>query len=161
MAKGSGADPGVGVALRGSTHFRSPAHLLLPGRCPEPATFDQVIPLGQLAASHGATQDRAAVVINSVAEVLAGHADAGPFPVAEVVGVHEVPVIHHHSCVSTSVLLAIVGVGKRLLLGCHAEGRCWNFPGRWAASSLGRSALDAECAWCCVEGCSMDWRDQI
>ena len=62
------------------------------------------------------------MAINAIAEVLAGHADAGPFPVAEVVGVHEVPVIHHHSCVSTSVLLAIGGVGKRLFLACRLAG---------------------------------------
>ena len=157
MAKGSGADPGVGAALRGSTHFRSPAHLLLPGRCPEPATFDQVIALGQLAASHGATQDRAAVAINAVTEVLAGHADAGPFPVAQVVGVNEVPVIHHHSCVSTSVLLAIGGVGKRLLLARHVRGCFWDFPGRCAASTLGGRDLMLR-----VHGVGlMDWGEQV
>ena len=127
----------MGAALRGSTHFWSPAHLLLPGLCPETTTFDQVITLGQLAASHGATQDRAAVAINAVTEVLAGHADAGPFPVAQVVGVHEVLAIHQHSCVSTPVLLAIAGVGKQLLLARHAKGCFWNFPEQWAASALG------------------------
>lgn len=95
-----------------------------------------MIALGQLAASHGATQDRAAVAVDPVAEVLAGHADAGPLPVAQVVGVHEVPVIHDHPGISTSVLLVIGGVGKRLLFACHARGSCRNFPGQWAASAL-------------------------
>ena len=77
------------------------------------------------------------MAINAVTEVLAGHADAGPFPVAQVVGVHEVLAIHQHSCVSTPVLLAIAGVGKQLLLARHAKGCFWNFPEQWAASALG------------------------
>ena len=97
------------------------------------------------------------MAINAVTEVLAGHADAGPFPVAQVVGVHEVPVIHQHSCGSTSVLLAIGGVGKRLLLARHVKECFWDFPGRWTASTLGGRDLMLR-----VHGLGlMDWGEQI
>ena len=117
----TGADPGLGAALTRSAHFRCPAHLLLPGGRPETAALEQVIALGQLAAPRGAAKDRAAVAIDAIAEVLAGHADAGSFPVAQLVRVHKVPVLHTHARCSTPVLLVIGGVGKWPMGACRAK----------------------------------------
>jgi len=97
MAVGSAANLGLGGALRRqSAGFRCPAHLLLPGGCPETARLDQVVALGQLATTKPAAKNGAAMLVDPIAEVLAGHADAGALPVAQLAGIDEVPILHNH-----------------------------------------------------------------
>ena len=44
-----------------------------------------------------ATKKRVAVLINPVAEVLTGHADAGSLPTLQLPIVHKIPLLHHPS----------------------------------------------------------------
>ena len=76
--------------------LRSPAHLLLA--------------LLKLLLSEVAAQHRVAVLIDSVSEVLAGHADHAAFPVLKVALVDKIPLLYalavQYSCTSGKVVRA-------------------------------------------------------
>ena len=77
--------------------FRSPTHLLLPRRYPKLASLLQVLPLLQLLLPEIAAHHRVAVLVDSVGEVLAGHADHATLPVLQVTVIDEIPLLHHPS----------------------------------------------------------------
>lgn len=87
-----------------SPRFRCPAHFLLPSRSPFPAALGQVLPLLELPFFEVAANDGVAVPIDAVGEVLASHADAGSFPIAQIAIVHVIPVLHGAIGASTPVL---------------------------------------------------------
>jgi len=71
-----------------------PTELLLPGRCPELALLLQVVSLLQLPLSGVAAEQGVAVLVDAVAEVLTGHANAGSLPALKVSIVDKVPFLH-------------------------------------------------------------------
>ena len=58
--------------MTGLPSLRRPAHLLLPGRCPEFAALLQVLTLLQLLLPEVAAHHRVAVLVEAGAEVLPG-----------------------------------------------------------------------------------------
>ena len=48
----------------------------------------------QLTSAEVAAQDRAAVLVNAISEVLTGHADAFALPALKLVFVDEIPFLH-------------------------------------------------------------------
>ena len=76
------------------SRLRSPAHLLLPRRCPELALLLQVFALLQLSLPEVAAQQGVAVLIHPVGEVLAGDADATALPSLQLPLVNERPLLH-------------------------------------------------------------------
>jgi hypothetical protein len=54
----------------------------------------EVFSLLQLTSAEVAAQDRAAVLVNAISEVLAGHADAFALPALKLVFVDEIPFLH-------------------------------------------------------------------
>ena len=56
----------------------TPAHLLVPGGCPQLAFFLEVVALLQLPLADIAAQHRVAMRVRCIGEVLAGHADTAP-----------------------------------------------------------------------------------
>ena len=74
--------------------FGSPAEFFLPGRCPQLALFLEVITLLQLPLPSVASDKGVAVLVDAVAEVLTGHANAGSHPALKVLIVNKVPFLH-------------------------------------------------------------------
>ena len=96
-----------------SARFRSPAHFLLPGGCPELASLLEVLTLLQLALSEVAAHHRVAVLIDAVGEVLAGHADHADFKSwssRSSTKSHSSMILHS----STPVLLQVKGDWQRV-----------------------------------------------
>ena len=54
-----------------------------------------MLPLLELSSLEVAANDGVAVPVDTVGEMLAGHADAGSLPVVQVVIVHEIPLLHN------------------------------------------------------------------
>ena len=59
-----------------SARLRSPAEFLLLGRCPELALFLEMVALLKLLLSGVTAENGVAVLVDAVAEVLTGHANA-------------------------------------------------------------------------------------
>ena len=74
--------------------FGSPAEFFLPGRCPQLALFLEVVALLQLPLPSVASDKGVAVLVDAVAEVLTGHANAGSHPALKVLIVNKVPFLH-------------------------------------------------------------------
>ena len=55
-----------------------------------------MLPLLELLLPEVAANHRVAVLIDSVGEVLAGHADHAAFPVLQVAVIDETPLLHRH-----------------------------------------------------------------
>ena len=68
--------------------------LFLPCGGPKRAALGEVITLTQLFLTNIAAHQRAAVLINSVSEVLAGHAKTCTLPTLQVVILHKAPLLH-------------------------------------------------------------------
>ena len=67
----------------------------MPGWCPELAALLQMLSLLQLLLPECATEQRVAVLIDAIGEVLTGHADHASFPPLQVSLVNEVPLLHN------------------------------------------------------------------
>ena len=76
---------------------RAPSSLVLPGRAPVAAAFDQVITLLELLLPEVAGHHRSAVSIHATGEVLAGEADACPLPVLQLTLINKIPFLHAQS----------------------------------------------------------------
>ena len=68
--------------------------LFLPCGSPKRAALGEVITLTQLLLTNIAAHQSAAVLIDSVSEVLAGHAKTGTLPALQVVILHKAPLLH-------------------------------------------------------------------
>ena len=80
--------------VKASTRLWGPAMLFLPCGGPKRAALGEVITLTQLFLTNIAAHQRAAVLIDSVSEVLAGHADAFTLPALKLAFVDEIPFLH-------------------------------------------------------------------
>ena len=58
------------------------------------ALLGEVVALLQLASPEVAAKDRAALLVNAISKVLAGHADMCAFPALKLVIVDEIPLSH-------------------------------------------------------------------
>ena len=68
--------------------------LLLPCGGPKRAALGEVITLTQLLLTNIAAHQSAAVLIDSVSEVLAGHAKTGTLPALQILILHKAPLLH-------------------------------------------------------------------
>lgn len=68
-------------------------------------SLEKVLALLELPAPQLAAQDRAALPIHSIGEVLTGDADLLTFPVLELSIVEKIPVVHHQHANSAKVLI--------------------------------------------------------
>ena len=75
--------------------FRSPASLSTPRWRPELASLLEVVALRQLALPEVAGQQRVAVTIHAIGEVLARHANDTTLPALQVAIVNKIPLLHH------------------------------------------------------------------
>ena len=69
------------------------------------ASLEKVLTLLELTAPQLAAQDRAALPIYPVGEVLTGDADLLTFPVLELSNVEKIPVVHRQNANSAKVLI--------------------------------------------------------
>ena len=69
------------------------------------ATLGQVIALLELLLPEIASHHRSAVSIHAICEVLASQADPGSLPVLQLPLIHEIPLLHRSSLLSTTVLI--------------------------------------------------------
>ena len=95
MAWGNDAVDALGRHGVPLPRLRRPAHLLVPGRCPEFAALLQVLTLLQLLLPEVAADHRVAVLVDAIGEVLEGHADHAAFPVLQVTVVDKTPLLHY------------------------------------------------------------------
>ena len=85
----------------------------MPADHPVAAPLRQVLPVGNLATLKTTGQQRVAVLVADIGEVLAGHADAGRPGALQTI--NEVPFLFRHRPLENSsyVLVLVGGVGSR------------------------------------------------
>ena len=74
-----------------------------------------MFPLVELLSADVATQKSAAMLINSIGEVLTGHADTGPLPALQLLLIDEAPFLHAPKSNGTIVLSKRFGVVARVV----------------------------------------------
>ena len=103
------------------TGLRHPTHRLLPRRRLELALFFQVVALLELPLPCIATENRVAMAVNAIDEVLAGHTHNTPFPALQVAVVDIIPILHNRNTTSVHPHYSSRGLAGKRLGGMSTE----------------------------------------